>query len=352
MAAVTGPGVGGSAPGKRRRRTLLWVSAAWGVVVVVLSGWAVGHSAATVPEQRTAAQALPTFREAVGAVFKAASGPGRAVVLQALQVDQGCRVTPVRHGVSLTRDVTVYVRAGEQRGDVEALAAGLPADYRVRVTPSDGGTHFTVHADAGNFIAVDLDADLGDVALTVHVATGCRPVGAGGVDRSDPRLGPPPAAMATLLDLLGSPDVVLITGTEIDGSPGPVGAASGPTADVSPAGRTGSPSRQPVGQPVGQHSLPPSEPPATPQPDAPTGSAVPDVLTTQGAECPGGGTAGTYTISGVAAPKDWAKRLATVASGSAAVRSDPSRWAYRDGDDSIVVVDDETGLRVSASTAC
>jgi hypothetical protein len=279
MAAVTRrPGV------KRRRWVLVAVVVVWGVVVAGLAAWAIGHEPATVPEQRTIGQALPAFRAAVGSVFAAAGGPGRAVVLDELQVKTGCRVTPVRHGVAVTRDVTVYVRAGEQRGDIEAIAAALPAGYRAQVTSSQGGTSFALHADAGSFIAVDLQADVGDAALTVEVTSGCRPVGDAGVDKNDPVAGPAPAALGAVLTLLGAPDA--------------------------------------------------------------TG------VTTQAVSCPKGATAATYTVGGVKAPGDWRKRLGSVASGTAVVRSDPTRWAYRAGDVSVVVVSDGTGLRVNASTAC
>jgi hypothetical protein len=286
MAAVTQPP---TQPGKRsRRRVLLWVVVAWGVVVAGLAAWGVWHEPATVPEQRTVEQALPAFRAAVGNLFAAAGGPGRAVVLGGLQVESGCRVTPVRHGVALTRDVTVYVRAGEQRADIEAIAAGLPGGYKTQVTAGRGGTQFALHADAGSFIAVDLQADVGDSALTVEVSSGCRPVGGDGVDRADPGVGPAPAALQAVLTLFGVP-----------------GRASAPGG-----------------------------------------------VTVQGVGCPRGGTAGTWSVGGVKAPGDWRKRLGAVASGSAVVRSDPTRWAYRTGDDSVVVVSDGTGLRVSVSSSC
>lgn len=286
MAAVTQPEL---PPRKRwlRRRGLLWVAVAWGVVVAGLAAWGVWHEPATVPEQRTVGEALPAFRAAVGNLFAAATGPGRAVVLGGLQVQSGCRVTPVRHGIALTRDVTVYVRAGEQRADIEAIAAALPGDYKTQVTSSRGGTQFALHADAGNFIAVDLDADAGDSALTVEVSSGCRPVGGSGVDRADPALPGTPDALSAALTLLG---------TRL--APG----ASG--------------------------------------------------LTTQAVSCPKGGTAGTWSVGGIKAPGDWRKRLGSVASGSAVVRSDPTRWAYRTGDNSVAVVSDGTGLRVSVSTSC
>jgi hypothetical protein len=207
MAAVTGPGSSLPPPGtRRRRRVLVGVAVAWGVVVAGLAVWSVKHSPATVPEQRTIGQAMPELQQAAGVVFAAAGGPGRAVVLDGLQVASGCRVTPVRQGVSVTRDVTVYVRAGEQRGDIEAIAAALPARYRVQVTPSRGGTRFVLHADAGNFIGIDMDATVGDSSLTLRLSSGCRPVGAGGVDRADPSAGPPPARLNDTLAALGAPE--------------------------------------------------------------------------------------------------------------------------------------------------
>jgi hypothetical protein len=265
------------------------------VVVAALAVWSVGHGPATVPEQRTIAQAMPEFRSAVGSLFAASGGPGRAVVLGALQVQADCRVTPVRHGVAITRNVTVYVRAGEQRGDINAIAAALPAGDQVHVTSSRGGTRFGLHADAGSFIGIDMDADVGDSALTLRVSSGCRPVGDAGVDRTDPAVGPAPAALQAVLTLLGVP--------------GPATA------------------------------------PGTP------GSA-PGEVTTQGVACPRGGTAGTWSIGGVKAPGDWRKRLGVVATGTAVVRSDPSRWVYRSGNDSVVVLSDGTGLRISVSTPC
>jgi hypothetical protein len=322
MAAVTQPPL---PPGKwPRRRVLVWVVVAWGVVVAGLAVWAVGHGPATVPEQRTIGQALPAFRAAVGNVFAASTGPGRAVVLGGLQVQSACRVTPVRHGVAVTRDVTVYVRAGEQRADIGAIAAALPGGYRTQVTTSRGGTQFTLHADAGNFIAIDLDADVGDSALTVQVSSGCRPIGDAGVDRADPGVGPAPAALQAVLTLLGASDAPAIPGGVPSGAPG-VGPSGAP--DGAPSGAPGG---APSGAPGGAQG----------------GVAI------QGVDCPRGGTAGTWSVGGVKVPGDWRKRLGAVASGSAVVRSDPTRWAYRSGDDSVVVVSDGTGLRVSVSSSC
>jgi hypothetical protein len=334
MAAVTGPVGSFPPPGRRRLRVLLWGVVAWGVVVAGLAVWSVRHSPATVPEQRTIGQAMPELQQAAGVVFAAATGPGRAVVLGEIQVATGCRVTPVRHGDSVSRDVTVYVRAGEQSGDIEAIAAALPARYQVEVTPSRGGTRFELHADAGNFIGIDLDATVGDSALTLRVSSGCRPIGAGGVDRADPAAGPAPEALGEALTALAAPEVASRLRT---GGPS-IGTGSKPWPTNSPVPPGAGILLQPSGAvPSAAGPLP-----------RPSGAG----LTVQSVRCPAGGTAGTYTVGGVAAPKEWARRLGRVASGAAAVRSDTGRWAYRTGNDSVVVIDDGQSLRVSASTAC
>jgi hypothetical protein len=41
-----------------------------------------------------------------------------------------------------------------------------------------------------------------------------------------------------------------------------------------------------------------------------------------------------------------------VTGGATVVRADPDGWAYRTGNDSVVVVADGPRLRVSATTAC
>jgi hypothetical protein len=372
MAAVTGPVRGFPPPGKwRRRRVLLWGAVAWGVVVAALAVWSVGHSPATVPEQRTIGQAMPELQQAAGVVFAAATGPGRAVVLGGLQVASGCRVTPVRHGDSVSRDVTVYVRAGEQSGDIEAIAAALPSRYQVQVTPSRGGTRFVLHADAGNFIGIDLDATVGDAALTLRVSSGCRPIGADGVDRVDPKAGAAPEALSEALTALTAPAVAARTRAA-----GPsTGAGSKPWPTNRPVPPGAGILTQPGGGPAPSTAVPSSAKPsgaarseadpsgadpsgADPVGAGPSGavpsSAVPSGtgVTVQSVRCPAGGTAGTYTVGGVAAPKDWARRLGRIASGAAVVRSDTGRWAYRTGNDSVVVVDEGQSLRVSASTSC
>lgn len=307
MAAVTGPGIslpptaGEARPG--RRRLLIAVVVGWVVVVAGLAVWSVGRDPATVPQQRDIGQALPELQRAAGVVFAAAGGPGRAVLLGELKVSRDCQITPVRPGVTADRDVTVYVRAGEARAGVEAIAAALPKSYRVDVTAGRGGTEFALHADAGDFIGVDGSLDAGDHALTLRVSSGCRPPVSGDLDRSDPTAGPAPAALVAALAGLGA-----------------TGAGSTGTGSTG-TGSTG----------------------AGASPSQPAVRAV---------ACPSGATAGTYTVDGVAAPKDLERSLRGAASGASLIWSDPAGGAYRTGNDSVVVQADGKHLRVSATTAC
>ena len=316
MAAVTAPETSSPLPARpsgwgRRRRLLIVIVAVWTVVVAGLAVWSVGRDPATVPEQRDIAQALPELRQAVGVVFAAAGGPGRAVVLGDLTVSQECRVTPVRAGVIAVRDVRVYLRAGEARAGVEAIAAALPESYRVEVTSGRGGTEFALHGDAGNFIGVDGDLNAGEQVLTLRVSSGCRPLSSGQLDKSDPATGPAPAALGAALAALGAPGVPA-------GSPGPSGSAV-PGVSPSLSGAKPSPAQ---------------------------------ALAVRAVACPDGGTAGTYTVDGVAAPADLGRSLRGVASGASVIRSGSSGWAYRTGNDSVVVLVDGKRLRVSATTAC
>ncbi len=72
----------------------------------------------------------------------------------------------------------------------------------------------------------------------------------------------------------------------------------------------------------------------------------------QAVACPDGGVAATYTVDGVAMPPDLDSRLRTISAGSQIVRDDTSAWAYRTGNDSVVVVPAGKLLRVSVSTTC
>ncbi len=253
----------------------VWILALGGLAV-----WSVGSGAPTVPEQRDIAQAVPELEKTAAVVFAAADGPGRVVVLGDLAIAEGCRITAVRDGAVAVRDITVHVRAGEARDALESIASGLPAAYAADVVAGRGGTRFSLHADAGNFIGIDADSDSAAEAVQVRVSSGCRPLAAEEVAPADPSPGPAPAALSSVLTLLGAADAVA------------------EDAEVTAVG------------------------------------------------CPAGGVAGTYTVEDVAAPADLAGRL------PGDMRDGPEVWAFRTGNDSVVVTREGARLQVSASTSC
>ena len=295
MAAVTGPQYTFAPPPREKRRPwLIGLTMAWIVVVAGLGWWSVRRDPATVPEQRDIVAAVADVRATAGVVFAAADGDGRAVVVGGFELDRDCRITPVRGGLSAARNVTVYVRDGAAREALEAVAARLPRGYRAQVAVSRGGTRLALHADAGEFVGIDADAESTAGLFTLRITTGCRPAGTGDPGRADPAAGPVPTSLGAVLAGLGA-------GV-------PAGGAAG------------------AGDP---------------------GGAVVEAVA-----CPGGGVAATYTVDDVAAPADMAARLRAVSAGAAAVRADDSVWAYRTGGDSVVVLSSGKSLRVSVSTGC
>ena len=133
-------------PQTRRRWWLIAVVAAWIVAVAVLGWWSVRNDPPTVPEQRDIADALPVLERATGAMFAAATAEDRAVVLGELRVSRDCTVTPVRGGVEGSRDVTVYVQAGQALTALHEIAAALPADFRAESGGSSGGRRIGLHS--------------------------------------------------------------------------------------------------------------------------------------------------------------------------------------------------------------
>ncbi|GID25043.1 hypothetical protein [Paractinoplanes brasiliensis] len=194
MAAVTAPGrveqPAGEPPRGKRRWVLVGVVAAWIVVVSVLAVWSVGHERPTVPEQRDLELAVGDLQRAAGVVFAAAGAEGRPVALGPLELSRECRVTPVRQGLIAARNVTVLAPAGQTPEAVRAIANRLPAGWAADVAEGRGGTRVSLHADAGNFIGVDLTTESSTQVFSLRLTTGCRPVD------GDPPSGADPAAPA------------------------------------------------------------------------------------------------------------------------------------------------------------
>jgi hypothetical protein len=351
MAAVTEPVYRfppPDAPGRRRRRRLVRVALiAWILMVAGLAWWSVRHDPATVADQRDLGLALPQLQRASGVVVAAAGGAGRAVVVGELRLTQACQVTPVRAGVNAARDVTVYVPDSEAHGALDAVAAGLPADYRAVVSTGRAGTTFSLHADAGQFIGIDARARAGDQALTLRVSTGCRPLPAGRLERADPPAGDPPAALTSVLTALhAAPPGPATTGPATTG-PATTGPATTGPATTGPA-TTGPATTGPA-----------TTGPATTGP-ATTGPATTGPATTGGAvaggavavPCPGGETAATFVRGVPAVPGSLGQALRGVAAGGELIRDDPDGWVFRSGNDSVVVVPEPGRLRITATRGC
>jgi len=82
------------------------------------------------------------------------------------------------------------------------------------------------------------------------------------------------------------------------------------------------------------------------------GAAGPSSPATRTINCPRGGNASTYTVDNVPAPADLGGALEPAVNDATVLRADPQGWAYRLGDDSVVVAEDGGRLQVSATTAC
>ncbi|WP_245665863.1 hypothetical protein [Actinoplanes subtropicus] len=203
---MTGQQLGAPPPARKRRRWLVGLVFGWMAVVVVLGTWSVWHSPPTVPEQRDIAQAVPELQRAAGAAYAAADGTGRVVDLGQLELIGDCRITPVRHGYVAARDLTVYVREGDARAMLDAIAGALPEAYHAEVSESRGGTRLTMHADAGNFIGIDTTLDATAKAITLRLTSGCRPGPASAVDKRDPAAAAAPAELRAVLAALGGAD--------------------------------------------------------------------------------------------------------------------------------------------------
>jgi hypothetical protein len=186
---------------RARSRTVALV-AVWAVVLLGLSFWSVRSDPPTVAEQRDIGQAVPELRRATGALVAAARDERWALRLGELRLAE-CSINPARAGRVASRDLTAYVPDGDARAALDAIAAGLPADYRASVMAMRGATRLSLYADAGAFIAIDAEALSVDQLLTVRVDSGCRPADGADTIEPDPPAGPAPAVLAETLTALG-----------------------------------------------------------------------------------------------------------------------------------------------------
>ncbi|OLB81697.1 MAG: hypothetical protein AUI14_02320 [Actinobacteria bacterium 13_2_20CM_2_71_6] len=159
----------------RRRRVLIAVAVAWGLLLAATGLWYSFHGRPTAREQTTIAQAQPTVDQAIENVVRAA---GSAVVPAVFGYEKvaDCDVTPIRRGSTYARVAWFYTPVGSEPALLDRIVAGLPAGYDANATHSEGGALHTLTADAGNFVAVR-----GTVAASglveIKATTGCRTLG-------------------------------------------------------------------------------------------------------------------------------------------------------------------------------
>lgn len=147
--------------------------AGWAVLLLGATAFSALRDEPTVREQRSLAQARPIVDRAVGELV-AAAGPDPVVELGQQRLDTDCRLTVLRRGESLTASVALHTPEADGPGLLDRIAQRLPAGYRPSVWHSADGADHTLHADAGEFVAVSGDVvSPGLVRLTVR--TGCRP---------------------------------------------------------------------------------------------------------------------------------------------------------------------------------
>ena len=297
MAAVTGPGYGYPPPVRdgRRRQWVRGALVAWALVLTAAVFWSVRNDPPTVPEQRDAGQALPALRAAAGAVVEAAQEERWVLRLGELRANE-CSITPVRDGLEISRDVTLYVPEGEAREALDSVAAGLPSAFGAGVVATRGATRLSFYADAGEFVGVEATANSADRVLTLRIFSGCRPA-SDGLVLSDPPAGSVPAELATTLGAINA-------GRDMSG-----GGADG----TGGSGRAGE-------------------------------------IRSLAAACPSGGTAAAFTAD--AGPGDPDSGPLGVPDGTTPVWSEPGGWAYRTGSESVVVIADGGRFRATVTTGC
>jgi hypothetical protein len=149
------------------------VSVAWAVLLGVLAYVSVRNDPPTVRDQRSTGQARPLVDRAVGEVAVAA-GSDAVLAISGYDLATGCRITPLRSGETLKREVTVYTSQSDGPALLDRIADRLPRSYEAGVR--HGRDEHTLRADAGEFVAVHGRVTAPGV-VTFTVGTGCRPPG-------------------------------------------------------------------------------------------------------------------------------------------------------------------------------
>jgi hypothetical protein len=159
----------------RRRRALLAVALAWGMLLVAGGIWYSFHGRATAREQTTVAEAQPVVDRALEDVVRAAGAAAVPAVFGFEKVSD-CHVTPIRSGATYERALWLYTAPAGAPDLLDRIAAGLPSGYDPEVHHTPGGTPHTLTADAGQFVTVNATAEAAGL-VTVKAGTGCRTLG-------------------------------------------------------------------------------------------------------------------------------------------------------------------------------
>jgi hypothetical protein len=290
------PAQGGQpAPAAPKRRWLIVVIAAWAVLLLVVANYSVRRDSPTVPEQRSIAQASPVVDRAIGELAVAA-GPDAVVEVSGRRIENGCRITPMRSGATLSRDITLRTGAAGGRTLLDRIAQRLPGTYQAAVQHGKGGTADGLHADAGDFVAIKGGVSPPGV-IQLTATTGCRPV------------------------------------VQPMEQPHPPHASPGIQASAQP--------QYPVGAEAARVL-------------AALGASKVAARDSASAPCPGGGVVATAHAVGQPVPQGpLAPALRPLAGTHAVVVTDqPTLYAYRSGPLSVVVEAAGGEIRVAATTAC
>ncbi|MDQ7906679.1 hypothetical protein RB614_19370 [Phytohabitans sp. ZYX-F-186] len=169
-------------PPSRRGRWLVAVAVAWAVLLGVLAYVSVRNDPPTVRDQRTIGEARPRVDRAVGELAVAA-GSDAVLSISGYEVTGGCRITPMRSGETLERDVTAYTSQTDAPVLLDRIADRLPRSYQAGVR--HGQEHDTLRADAGEFVSVRGGVTAPGVVI-LTVGTGCRPPAPLGVELPAP----------------------------------------------------------------------------------------------------------------------------------------------------------------------
>ncbi|WP_345512818.1 hypothetical protein [Phytohabitans houttuyneae] len=169
-------------PPSRRGHWLLVVAVAWAVAIGVLAYVSVRNDPPTVRDQRTTGEARPLVDRAVGELAVAA-GSDAVLSISGYEVTGGCRITPLRSGETLERDVTIYTSQTDGPALLDRIADRLPSSYEAGVR--HGQEHDTLRADAGEFVSVRGGVTAPGVVI-LTVGTGCRPPAPLGVEAPAP----------------------------------------------------------------------------------------------------------------------------------------------------------------------